>query len=577
MSNRKHFHVVTVFVSLLVLISICLMLNNVIPVSAQDEQPPVNTEVPPQDPTAVPPTDVPQTSVPPTNIPPTKIPPTWDPCFCTQTAIARTRTTQPPTPIPPTNTPLPPTTIPPTNTSVPPTNSPLPGETSVSPTTIPPTSVPPTRVPPTGVPNNVPPTQIPTTNNPGTTTTTQTVTLPKLGGNVVPQPSNSVGPICVDWMVYHTNQTGDWEVFRLGDIPGKQGANANLSQGVGANVDDVGAALSPDKAWVAFSSNRDGNFELYIGATDGSSRRRITNHPGFAATDPVWSPDNVNVVYSSNMSGNWDLYLVNSRNGKEKRLTNGTFPATNAAFSPDGNYIVFEGIENGNTQIFRLNVSTLEYLKLSDGVGIDRNPAYSPDGKYIAFYSVRNSPNSVLYIMNADGSNPIVASDVNLSAVNHSWSPDGSLLAYQGRSGTNLSIYVYQLPSKKTRQVTDVSSASYAPTWFCRGNTLIFTSDVTGDPNVFSTAALPIDAAPIKVEQTGIQLTAGRLADQYALASPPEEDASSIGPQLASIVLPSLGGEPTSNDIKCGDVTRVDVLGGGTGFPVINTNTCEKE
>jgi Tol biopolymer transport system component len=397
--------------------------------------------------------------------------------------------------------------------------------------------------------------------------------LPNLGG--APANGGAAG-VCVDWLVYHTNQTGDWEVFRLGDIPGKAGANANLSQGVGANIDDIGASLSPNKAWVAFSSNRDGNFEIYIGATDGSSQRRITKHPGFTATDPVWAPDGVNIAYESNQDGDWNLYMVNTVTGAERRLTYSGMPSTNASFSPGGTYIVFEGVVNGLSQLFLMNVGNLNVTKLSDGKGNDRNPVYSHDGRYISYYSFRNGPAAALYIMNSDGTNPVAVSDKSLSAINESWSPDSSLIAYQAQNGTDLGVYVYQLATGKTRRVTDTSSVNYAPTWFCRGNTLIFTSDVTGDPNIYSTSALPIDAAPIKVDEKAVQMTSDKLADQYAAAFPPEEDASTVGPQSASLILPSLGGEPAAQT-QCGSVTRADVAGGSTGFPTININTCAKK
>ena len=80
--------------------------------------------------------------------------------------------------------------------------------------------------------------------------------------------------ICPDWLVYHTNMTGDWEVFRLGELPDEPDAEANLSQGVGERVVDVSPARSPDAEWIAFASNRDGNWELYIGRTNGTEQRR---------------------------------------------------------------------------------------------------------------------------------------------------------------------------------------------------------------------------------------------------------------------------------------------------------------
>lgn len=53
--------------------------------------------------------------------------------------------------------------------------------------------------------------------------------------------------VCPEWFVYHTNQTGDWEIFRYGDLPGNPDADVNLSKGIG-EVYDIGPTRSPDSA-----------------------------------------------------------------------------------------------------------------------------------------------------------------------------------------------------------------------------------------------------------------------------------------------------------------------------------------
>ena len=48
-------------------------------------------------------------------------------------------------------------------------------------------------------------------------------------------------------------------------------------------------AWSPDGRWIAFDSERTGNLDVYIVASDGSHQRRLTTHPGRDA-DPSWRP-----------------------------------------------------------------------------------------------------------------------------------------------------------------------------------------------------------------------------------------------------------------------------------------------
>lgn len=336
--------------------------------------------------------------------------------------------------------------------------------------------------------------------------------------------------VCEDWYAYHTNETGTWEIYRLGSIPGKPDSNRNLSQG-GGEGDSIGPALSPDRRSVAFTTNRDGNWEIYVGATDGlSAPERVTYNSFAVDIDPVWSPDGTSFIYESVRKGNWDLYLFNVASGEETQLTDSPASEIHPGWSPDGKTILYESVAGAKSQINSLDVASHKVTALSDGTGSDYDPIYSPDGKQIVFRSMSaNSKNGVVYIMNADGSKRTVISDLSGSAANQSWSPDGSLIVYQSRIGGNLGIYVYQLSSGKTRQVTDNSASNYAPTWDCKSQTLVFTSNVNGTPNLFRTPALPIGAPPVEVGTQAERLTQGSAASQYPVGSPLVEDASKQG------------------------------------------------
>ena len=68
-------------------------------------------------------------------------------------------------------------------------------------------------------------------------------------------------------------------------------------------------SFSPDGKQIAFTSNRDGNFEVYLMNADGSSLRRVTNHPE-RDDYPMWHPDGKRLVMVSEREGRHDLYLV---------------------------------------------------------------------------------------------------------------------------------------------------------------------------------------------------------------------------------------------------------------------------
>jgi len=334
------------------------------------------------------------------------------------------------------------------------------------------------------------------------------------------------GAVCPDWFVYHTNQTGDWEIFRYGDLPGNPDADVNLSKGIGDRIYDLGPSRSPDAGWIAFASNRDGNWEIYVGTTDGEFQQRVTRNTRAIDYDPVWSPTGERIVFESSRDGNWELYAVDVQTGVQTRLTDHPANDVNAFWSSDGRKLVFESDRDGLWQVYELNLDTLAVTRLSDGTANDQDPAYSFDGQRVAFRSDRDGANGV-YVMNADGSDVQLISDPAGRATLPVWAPDDSLLAYQSDLNGQLDVYVYEFSSGQTRRVTENGAPNYAPTWYCDAPQLILTSDVTGDANLFTTPALPIDAAPVTLTNgDGVQLTTHELADQHPQNVPSEEDAS---------------------------------------------------
>jgi Tol biopolymer transport system component len=343
------------------------------------------------------------------------------------------------------------------------------------------------------------------------------------------------GAVCPDWLVYHTNMTGDWEIFRLGELPDEPGAEANLSQGVGDRVYDVSPARSPDSQWIAFTSSRDGNWELYIGRTNGSEQRRLTYNTTAIDNAPAWSPLGNLIAFQSNRNGNWDIFTFDLGSGAITQITSDLGNDIRPSWSPDATKLVYQSDREGFWQIYEYNLLTGVETKVSDGAGDDHDPLYSNDGTQILFRSYRDGENSVVYKMDADGQNVVRISDVNGNALNHIWSEDDSLIAYQSDLDGDYDIYVYEDATELTRLLTDNTINDVAPTWLCSAPTIVWTSsatedpDVAGDNNIFSYNALPITDPPIDVKAQATQLTFDPEADQYPQNTPPIELASREG------------------------------------------------
>jgi TolB protein len=98
----------------------------------------------------------------------------------------------------------------------------------------------------------------------------------------------------------------------------------------------VGACSGGDSVGqIAFTSERDGNFEVYAIDTDGSNLTQLTENP--AEDDvPAWSPDGTKITFYSDRDGNFEVYVMDADGSNQTRLTDN--PAADAVpeWSPVG-------------------------------------------------------------------------------------------------------------------------------------------------------------------------------------------------------------------------------------------------
>ncbi|HRJ95643.1 MAG TPA: S41 family peptidase, partial [Fimbriimonadaceae bacterium] len=107
----------------------------------------------------------------------------------------------------------------------------------------------------------------------------------------------------------------------------------------------------------------------------------VTNHVEMD-DNPVWSPDGLWIAFSSNRNGNNDIYVVPADGGPTQRLTWHSGSETPGDWTADGKAILFnalrDGVDNG---IFAVDAQTTKTrLILVDKVAL-RRPQAAPDGK----------------------------------------------------------------------------------------------------------------------------------------------------------------------------------------------------
>jgi len=88
-------------------------------------------------------------------------------------------------------------------------------------------------------------------------------------------------------------------------------------------ADHAGAAFPGNNGQIAFDSDRDGNYEIYVMNADGTGQTRLTNNPALDGA-PAWSPDGSKIAFVSDRDGNLEIYVMPAAGGAATRLTNNT-------------------------------------------------------------------------------------------------------------------------------------------------------------------------------------------------------------------------------------------------------------
>lgn len=155
-----------------------------------------------------------------------------------------------------------------------------------------------------------------------------------------------------------------------------------------ANNNDHG--ISPDKKWLAIShadasdpSPKRYKSIIYIVPIQGGIPRRVTSE--VMSFWHGWSPDGKTLAYTGERNGNFDVYTISTEGGEETRLTDSEGLDDGPDYSPDGKYIYFNSYRTGHMQLWRMGPDGASPEQLTFDEYSNWFPHPSPDGKWIAY------------------------------------------------------------------------------------------------------------------------------------------------------------------------------------------------
>lgn len=160
---------------------------------------------------------------------------------------------------------------------------------------------------------------------------------------------------------------------------------------------------------------------------------RLTNGPHQDITPDI-SKDGRWIAFSSNRNGPWDIYILDLQTGDIQQFTNTEAYDANPSWSPDGQWLVYESYQIDNLEIIIQDVNqTTGPIPLTNNPAADFSPDWSPQGRYISFISDRSGQLEVWYA-NLDSPQEDKAVRINNlpgHRVQHPiWSGDGRYLTW---------------------------------------------------------------------------------------------------------------------------------------------------
>ncbi|MGH9970749.1 MAG: Calx-beta domain-containing protein [Pyrinomonadaceae bacterium] len=255
-------------------------------------------------------------------------------------------------------------------------------------------------------------------------------------------------------IAFASDRDGNFEIYVM-DADG--GGQTSLTENPG---EDYCPAWSPDGQRLAFVSTRDGNAEIYVVNSDGTGQTRLTNN---TASDlaPAWSRDGSQIGFVTNRDGNDEIYVMNADGSNQTNLTNNPGDDASFSFSPNGLMIAFSSTrEDSNFEIYSMSSSGAGVSRLTNSAGDDINPSWS--SQKIAFQSNRDE-NDELYSMSADGQNQVRLTNNTEFDIDPSQLADGSRIAFSTSRDDNLEIYLMNADGSGLVRLTNNNAADLQP------------------------------------------------------------------------------------------------------------------
>lgn len=212
---------------------------------------------------------------------------------------------------------------------------------------------------------------------------------------------------------------------------------------------------------------------------------RVTNDP-IPEFRPRVSPDAKKIIFytrDDNKTGAEKWSIVYIKIGEPGRIPLIGAYTADPTWLPDSKGILFQYLQPTKPVICKGNIdgsTGISYVSPSGMGEFDGSPQSSIDGKKILFES-RIGQSYNICMMDASGNNFTVLT----RGTNPYWHPNGTSFVYQNLVGKNTQLFLYDIKTGQSTQLTSGDSDNYGPSINQKGDKITFISTRAKNTHVF--------------------------------------------------------------------------------------------